>query len=223
MQNIIQSKLPAVITLFHSNYQSLADLVMPNWNKYCNYNNYNLICHVGEYGPGQIGFQKIRFLYDQMFVENKTDLALMLDLDILFTNFNIKIENYIDNKHSYFVTTDIHFINNGSFILCKTPAAQEILQYILSFSNSMPNEQDVLKNNINSENLLKNNIKILENPSINSLDYSIYPEFVEYAKTEKGQWQPNHLLVHFPGKNLNDRINIINNSYSQYINHSENK
>jgi len=196
----------AVLTLYYDNYQSLADLVIPNWKKYCELHNYSLIFHVGGYGPGQIGFQKIQFLYDKMFVQNEIDSALVLDLDIIFTNFNYKIEDFTDNLHCLFITKDVNGENCGSFIFNKTEKSKEVLEYILSFRDKLPNEQSVLY--CHQNDLLKNNIKILEHPSINSYDYNLYPEFKDHSLTNGGQWNKNHFIFHAPGLKLEQRLDI---------------
>lgn len=197
-----------ILTAFLENYKSLEDIVIPNWQQYCNKYGYLLLKHVGEYGGGPLGFQKLRYLYDSMFVKNEIDLALVLDLDILITNFTIRIEDWINSDKSYFVSKDVNGFNNGSFIFQKTAQSKELLEFILSFANSYSNEQDVLKDLYESNELLNKNVCVLPQPSINSLNYNHYPEYKQHTATDLGQWQKGHYLLHLPGMRLEQRINI---------------
>lgn len=197
----------AVVSLYHENYQPLADLVLPNWREYTARHGYDLCVHCGEMGPGAIGFQKMRHLYDLMFVHRKVDVALVVDLDLIFTNMMQGIEPFTDFTADYFVTKDTNGINNGSFIIRASAASERLLSTIIGHHTVLTNEQDVLKQH---EQELVNRwfVKIVPHPAFNSLGYVHYPEWGDPTKIA-GNWEPGHFIHHWPGLQLDRRLELI--------------
>ncbi len=194
-----------IVTLFHSNYSALSEFVLPNWNSYCEKHNYSLSYYIGSYGEGAIGFHKIRYLLD-LFEKQVLDLALVLDLDILITNQDKKIEDFIKgmDNYDYFVTKDINGINNGSFIIRNTEWSRSFLKFILSHSKILSNEQDVLKNN--EGKLIGEKLKILDHPSLNDYLHDIYPQYKNIPFPNN--WNEDSFVLHLPGTKLEQRLQI---------------
>lgn len=203
----------SLLTLYYDNYNSLAELVLPNWMEYCKRHGYDLITHVGDYGYSHdipIGFHKIKLLYDVLFASlNPPDVVWCLDLDVLITNQDISIDTFVcqhPNK-SYFVCNDVNGLNNGSFIVRRNNATKEILEFMLRNEERRQNEQDTLKFNWRSRTFASH-IQILEHPAINSLRYDLYAEHRHHAAARLDQWKPDHFVLHLPGMNLNRRLDI---------------
>lgn len=201
----------SVLTLYFENYKPLADLVLPNWQRYCDKNGYNLVTYCGDYimPHAPIGFQKVRFAYDTLFKqENEIDALLVLDLDIIITNPEVKVEIFLDDTHDYFVTADVNGLNNGSFIVKKSAGGKAILEYILENKYRHFNEQDMLKFHLD-EPLLVEKLKILEHPSINSYWYDLYPAYSSLPQPISGEWSEKDLLLHLPGLSLHHRLELL--------------
>ena len=203
----------AVVSLYHQNYQSLHDLVLPNWREYTARHGYGLYVHCGEMGPGAIGFQKMRYVYDLMFVRREVDLALVVDLDLIFTNLTRRVEEFTDFSADYFVTKDTNGINNGSFIIRASAASHWLLSHMIEAHKTLTNEQDVLK--INEPGLLQQRlITIVPHPAFNSLEYALYPEWGD-PSVIPGQWQCGHFILHMPGCSLAQRLEMLGSAEIQ--------
>ncbi len=201
----------ALLTLYHDNYQPLADVVLPRLQAYCDRHGYTLLAHRGQLGPGAIGFQKLRYLYGQLFGGDRFDLALVTDLDICITNETRRIEDFAAPypDHDYLVTKDVNGINNGSFIIRRTDWTCRLLEWMLTHHQSFTNEQDVLKQN--EAALVAGRLKILPHPSINSLFYDLYPQYGDPV-TIQGNWKPGDYLLHLPGIQLEQRLSLLTSS-----------
>ena len=199
-----------LITLYHENYQSLADTVLPNWWEYCLRHNYELLVCNRPYGPDSpIGFQKTRFVYDNLFgTENEWDIAMVLDLDIMVTNMTVKVENFIDEEHDYFVTTGFNGLCNGSYIVKKTPQGRKILEFMLANKHGRNNEQDTLKYHLDDPELV-GHIKLFPYNAFCSIYLKHYPEHSD-VPLQGCNWEPGDFLLHLPGRRLDWGINLFN-------------
>lgn len=203
--------MTGVVTLYHPNYQPLADLVLPNLQEYCDKHGYTLLYHCGNYGGGQIGFQKMRYLRDLM--RGDLELALVVDLDVIITNLDKRFEDFISGDNDYFVTKDVNGINNGSFIIRKTDWSMHLLKFMLDHESGFTCEQNVLKTL--EAQLVNHGLGILPHPSINSYLHpslgspfeSIYPEWRD--TTFPNVWRQGDFLLHLPGMNLEQRLHLL--------------
>jgi hypothetical protein len=208
-----------VFTVYLPNYQSLADITLPNWREYCDKHGYKLFAHCSDRTDEVVGFQKIRYLYYLMFETNQIDLALGVDLDILFTNLAFKVEDFTDEDHTYYLTVDWDGINHGSFIVKKSDKSKKILEHILKLSKYYPNEQDVLKRNIHKLNseLFDNTIKLLNQPSVNSFLCDRYPEHYILPRSHPHNWERGHFILHCLGQTLDDRVKNLREKLGEVV------
>lgn len=182
----------AVYIYYTPSWQELADIVLPGVREYCERHDYALNIIKADYGtPGyykMIGLQPMLKHYD---------LVWLLDLDTLITNQSIPFMQFVDNQHDIFITKDINGINAGSWIIRNTIASHAFVDAVINDFDA-PEEQTVMKRYLD---MVK--IKYLPQRSINSYCYDLYE--MEY---EDGEWQPQDLLLHLPGLQLQQRIDI---------------
>lgn len=209
----------SLYTLFFDNYRDLANVVAPNWTEYAQRHGYDLRMYCGEY-PGaesrSIGFQKIQFVYDQMFGSNADsppDVAWVLDLDIIVTNFNVRVEDFLDDQHDYFVTTGVHGLCNGSFIIKRNDRAKAVLEYMLANQYNHENEQDTLKFHLDDP-ALKGRLRLFPYYSFCSLMFGLYPERSHLTQFEK-PWQCGDFVLHLAALSQERRIEIFESSIIQ--------
>lgn len=200
----------ALYTQYFDNYQPLADVVLPNWQEYAIRHGYEIKLCRGAYRDSSrpIGFQKMQLVYDDLFVNNAPyDAAWVLDLDILITNFNIRVEDFLDDAHDYFVTTGVHGLCNGSFFIKKSERSKEILEYMLSNKYNYDNEQNMLKYHLD-EPVLKGRIKLFPYYAFSAFMFSLYPERAHLTKHEKS-WNCGDFVLHLAGLTLEKRLEIL--------------
>lgn len=202
-----------VLSVYWSNYQPLADLVLPNISSYCNRHGYELvtICKGGQFQSNS-GFEKIKVIRE-LFEEGNIDLIWCPDLDIIVTNPEIKLESFLEERKDFYICEDINGLNSGSTIWRNTQWSKDFLDYILSEQNKYPNEQEIIQTQFY---FIKYQAKILGHPSINSIAYDYYlPTYGSIKGTQKeipterqGNWNKNHLCLHLPGFPLTRRVEI---------------
>jgi len=197
---------PALVSLYHENYQALGDVVLPNMQAYCDRHGYYLLVFKGECGSGPIGFQKMRYL--KALMNDGLELALVVDLDILISDLEKPFTDFIahDLDGSYFVTKDVNGINNGSFIIRKTGWSMHLLQFMLENMHMFTCEQNVLKE-LESQLIGPGQLKVLPHPSINQYLHDVYPEYVSVPFPNC--WKPGDFLLHLPGLHLDKRLAIL--------------
>ena len=202
----------AILTSYFPNYQSLADVVIPNLKSYAEQHGYLFSSILCKDGGDAYGFQKMKFL--QKILENRSiDLVLCLDLDVAITNKNYKLEDFIKESGDLFITKDVNGINSGSFIIKNSERGRGLIDRILSYNGREDNEQSAIQTHLSKE------VTILPHPSINSYLYELYgaPKWGrqngrsgnEPTHTE-GNWKAGDFLLHLPGITLENRIKIIN-------------
>ena len=200
----------ALYTLFFENYKPLADVVLPNWQDYADRHGYAIHYHCGkpeDFGSRPIGFQKMQYVYDELFLkDNPYDVVWVLDLDILVTNFNTRVEDFLDHTHDYFVTTGVHGLCNGSFFLKKSDVSRRIIEYMLENKHGYDNEQNMLKCHLDDP-LLRGHIRLFPYYAFSSLLFELYPERAHLTCFEK-PWRCGDFVLHLAAVPLEKRLAI---------------
>jgi len=209
----------AVLTTQSDCWKNLGDVVIPNMQAYCDKQGYGwLIDKI----PPAFEFYKINAIIAAL--QNfGYDLVLCLDLDTLITNHNVKVEDFVDSGHDFYITQDINEINAGAVIVRKSGWSINMLHQVLE--SKAENEQNALKPFMNDPK-----VKILPHPSINSYPYDEYaPSYglipgrtpllgIEGKPThEQGNWERGDFIMHLPGLTNARRIEIFNRTKEQII------
>lgn len=199
----------AVLTIFADNYSELANVTLPSDREYCLKHNYDFIEHKLE--GGDYHYKKHELLTDLL---DKYNVILYKDIDSIFTNHSLYIEDWVTDKDVYF-TKDINEICGGVFIMRCTQWTKEWNKFILSQRGNYPNEQNVYNS---FHKLFEHRIQILPQSTINSYKYQFYGDRfgkisgeppIEMPNHKNGQWQRGDFILHCPGIPYNTRINIL--------------
>jgi len=200
-----------IFSFHHENYDELAKLVLPNWQEYTTRHGYGLLIHRGSYhNPNwSIGFQRIKRLYDAMFVEpNNYDYFHFIGLDVLFMNMNTRLESFLDQGHDFFCHEFFHEFNVDSFLIKKSEWSERWLRFIYenepNYRNDCWYEQRVMIHHKDNP-LFKDGIKVLPHPGINGLLFDLY----QRPDTTEGQFRRGDAVLHLPGLTLQHRLSLI--------------
>lgn len=182
--------------------KGLFDIFYPNLEKYAATHGYDtFIIRVQD---GEWEYKKHEAF--KLFFESGYDLIWYRDDDSLITNMTIPITQFIDDYYSFYLTKDFTEFNGGSVIIRNTKVGREFNEMVLANRDMFENEQ----NFYNSMPMIVLGIDIMKplpHPSINSYDYSCYPECKEYVGREDlGDWHPGNFVIHFPALSIENRI-----------------
>lgn len=204
-----------LLTAYYDNYKPLANIVVPNLQGYCQKQGYGLYDYVLPQEGIHYSFKRVEMLR-KLFDYHKIDVIFCTDIDILITNYNIKIESFLSDQHDFFITKDVNGINAGNFIIKNTEWSRSFLDFILSKKDSFDNDQNVIEA-FKDEAEWKPKIKILSHPTINSYPYDYYApswgvigdRVIERPTEKEGDWKEGNFLMHLPGMNLEKRLEIL--------------
>jgi hypothetical protein len=196
-----------VLIHFTSNWMPIIDNNISNWEEYCQRHGYELC--LKEVNSYQIynGVEKINQIKEEL---SEGDIGLVMDADAIFTNFNKKIEDIIDERHDLFISYDKNGLNAGVFIVRKVEWVTRLFEHgkILIEAGRFDCEQNLLEDFLDRTNPNNNRVKILPQREINSYLYESYLEH-GLQKEENGQWvEGKSYILHLPGMTLNQRLNI---------------
>lgn len=202
----------AIISLNDEKYQPLADYTWEQNKKlYAEKHGYLAINKTDNFvGNISIGFEKIFFLRDLMKEHPEVKWFWWTGTDSMVTNFNIKIEDKIDENYELILATDCNEINNDSFLIKNSEWGRAYIQGIIDvmphYSNHYFYEQQAM---IESYPLNKDKIKIVPQRYLNAYRNDMYPHQSKYDQLgTDGTWQKGDWLIHWPGTSLDLRLQL---------------
>lgn len=228
------------IAMVSSYTDNLEELIQLTWYKnkklYCEKHNYdywlltrediidnnnNYICDKLTYLPktyfGMV-YTKVKGLNNILHEHPEYDWLIWCDADTLITNFNIKIESFLDDNYHFIVSTDLNGINAGVFCIRNSQQGRKYINDMLEYRNYFIHEQDFI---IKTHDVFKSIIKIVPQKTFNSYCFSdnIYKEVKNTKDSlgEEGQWSPGDFLMHWAGTDTQQRLQLANKYIKEVI------
>lgn len=213
----------ALLTFYSPDFQPLADLTIPNKTRYCEKHGYGHFIHSGVYKNPKdyYAFDRLRMVYDLLFLRDDVDTLLVANLHTLIMNHNKRIEDIVDTDHDLFIANDIGGLNAGVFILKKSEWTKKWLEYILGKGDLhhgyVQFEQTIMGETINMPEF-KDRIQIVPQNALNSYLHELY----SIPINRDGQYHPGDWILHVPGRPVNthgpiweERIKVLSSDYVQ--------
>jgi len=127
-----------LVTCYTPQIKDLAELLCKNKEEYCNRHNYIFCKEYGNWNDKQhdspiYGFYKIHYLLRLLTKHPEIDWFFWIDSDAFVMNFNIKLEQFIDNHYDLIIGEDWNGINIGGFFLKNNIVSQQFLQKVWNF------------------------------------------------------------------------------------------
>lgn len=195
--------------MYSPSHQALADLMLPNMREYTDRHGYH--SSIFEISNDSYEYKKhngFEYLFKDLY---EGDIIWYRDVDSIITDLSKPITDFIDNEHDLFITEDIHELNGGSVIIRNSAWGRWFNGMVLSNKDKYANEQNVYNANRDMVTI-SGSMKILPHPSINSYDYSIYPEYPNIRSREQGHWHEGDFVLHTPGAPMEVRLNTLKNA-----------
>lgn len=200
------SKRICVASIDTPNLQELSKITIQNKIDYCQKYNYSgyFLTQTDEYSA----FHRMFFL-DGLLSSNKYDYIYWCDNDTLFTNFNKRIEDLIDNKHDFFISTDSSkMLNAGVFIIKNSKKGREYFEHIKTLMYNVTSivshgeEQTAMQYSYKDPKFI-DRIKILPQRAINGYPYievrNSPPHLCFDELGTDGNWKDGDFMIHLPG------------------------
>jgi hypothetical protein len=198
-----------ILCVYSPDFKPLADITIPLWDEYTRRHKYKFHTYIGP-NLGQLSgfhysFFKMKVVLEELENQPIFDPMLVIDLDMIPTNFTIPIGGFCSDLKDITITRDINGLNSGAFFIFKTPIAEMWLRSIISLRHHTTSEQHAMWW---LQEAYDPYTKYLDHPSINSIPYHLYDYGLR--KEEEGQWGEGHLICHLPGMTNEKRIDIFN-------------
>ena len=215
----------AIVTAFNEAYKPLADISWEqNKKPYAAKWGYDALAKTDnfQFTPRDISYERSNYIAD-LLESGKYDWIYACGCDTMITNFNIRLEDLIDNDYDFIIATDCFNINNDSFLARATPNTIEWLRHVYSlreqYADSKWFDQSAM---IDTIGMMGDRIKIVPQRTINSYDYDQYPGSIPHIYKKDllgndGQWQPGDFLIHWPGITNDRRIPLAQQMLTQVI------
>lgn len=215
-----------LVTLHTKDYQPLADLTWEQNKKlYCEKHDYDSVVNIVD-TKQYIGFAKI-FLIENLMSDPSYDECewfFWTGCDVIITNFNIKLEDLIDNDYHLLIAKDIRNINADVFLVRNSEQGRNYIRFITSKFEECKDkrnaagdkweEQQVM---IDSQEQFKDITKIIPQKKLNAYSYGLYGVDPKSAPYNAGEWEKGDFIFHNPGWNLQDRLGLFPRYLEQVI------
>lgn len=193
----------SVFTYRTKEFDALADVTLPTLQGYCDRHGYDLTVHRGGFGDRKrnYGYQKTEMALQLL---DGTEYLWVVDCDVLITNPEVRLEQFVDDRFCMMATHDANGFNAGSYIIRNEPRSKFFLARVIEMEDDerFPGEQDAMRHLLkqpSSDGFLKQ----LPQNSINSYLYDSYE-----VRALDGQWMQGDLCLHLPGMTNERRIQI---------------
>lgn len=230
----------AIISHNDSTYQPLADITW-NQNKlpYALDHGYVYYNRTDGFRTGQnmmTGFEKIYIARDILVMAPEIEWVWWTGTDTMITNRTVKIEDKIDNNYHFMICVDVNGINADSFLVRNSKQGLDFLDHVLSLESECMKFWDTEQRAIDYAcgfpgtnepgwgfgetvkvcDQYQNVVRLLPQRYMNSFNYSLYHYTDHRDKLGvNGNWQSGDWLIHWPGTNLQLRLQLA----SAYLKH----
>jgi glycosyltransferase involved in cell wall biosynthesis len=209
----------AIVSIFNQRHQDLADLTWyDNKVKYAEKHGYLAVAKTDNFSSEQVHFDKFIHLLDVMKNNPTIDWVWWLDNDAMITNFDIRIEDLVDNDYHVIMPTDVAALNTGSFIVRNSAQAREWLEFLLSKKQEYKNDTKWFEQQavIDFYPKFQEIFKIIPQQWLNSYDYKMYGVEGVDLLGQDGQWYPGDFVIHWPGLPNEMRVELAK-EYKKHI------
>lgn len=205
-------------SMHNDKYKELAAETWDNNKvKYAEKHGYAYVAKTEDFYGLPLGFEKIQFLIDTLDNYPDTEWIWWTGTDSMITNFNTRIEDKILDDAHIIMSSDFNFVINCDSILVRNSHEakawlQDIMDHLEQYGTHQYQEQQYMLDSLDKYN---STVRLMPQNYMNSYEYRMYKVAPwNYTKTtdvngHRGQWEPGDWLVHWPGTQLLERKQLI--------------
>ena len=199
----------AVARVNTNDHMALANLTDPCKQEYCDRNGYTFFrgqdkdfVYWSDPYSAYMNFNKFHYVLT-VFRENPDiEWLLFCESDAMITNYNIRIEDRIDNDYHFMITADRLNLNAGNFLIRNSEQGRAYFEYLLSraedYRTHVWGEQQCIIDSVDQYQAI---MKILPQKHMNCYEPQIY-DYADVSRDlfgEDAAWVPGDWIVHWPG------------------------
>lgn len=125
----------AILNIYDDGIKELAVITTEyNKRKYCEKHGYDLICKTENFKYSHLGYEKLHFIKETLQSE-KYDWVYWCGTDTMITNYNIKIEDLVDNDFCFIIAADVWDWNSDSMLFKNDVRTINFLDKLISNRN----------------------------------------------------------------------------------------
>ena len=122
----------AILNIYTKNIKELAVITVEyNKRKYCEKHSYDLIIQNDNFSIPHLGFEKLAMI-KRTLETGKYDWVYWCGSDTMITNYNIKIEDLIDDNYCFILGCDVWDWNVDSMLFKNDKRSVDFLEKIIS-------------------------------------------------------------------------------------------
>lgn len=220
----------ALVNIHDHNFNQLCDMTWTNNRKlYAEKHSYETFSLTEGFSSDiSLGWQRLLFIENVMLSRSDIAWIWLTGSDTMVTNFNIKIEDRIDNNYHYMMSVDFNSVNADSVLFRNSVEGRKLIREIIDlepkYRNDPWHEQGAMADMFGLPRDLspwpehiseayKNIVKIMPQKYMNSYEYSGYHPGYPHSRNnldrmgQYGNWESGDWLIHWPGTTLEHRMN----------------
>jgi hypothetical protein len=196
-----------VLTHCSHEYQSLGEITLPRWEKYCEKWGYDFDVSRSQ-SSSDLPWEKMRRIASSL---EKYDLVQWVGADTYCTdlNQNAAVWWFANDQPAALLTWDLYGINADSMIFSNSPWAQMFLYAVntlgKNFYCSHPFCEQEAMSRFAAHKPYCDVIKIIPQKGMNSYIHKAYGRPEEWP----GNWELGDWILHLPGMSIELRIHIL--------------
>jgi hypothetical protein len=210
--------------------EEVFDLTLPSKQRYTKKYGYDLLAlrsfgvhKEGIFQAKHLGFLRALRSFEML---QYYDIVMWIDADTLITNDTYKIEDFIDDTSLLSISWDWNgksSFSTGNFVLQNKDNTSDFFHMFnligkAVIENNQWGEEQATFNLIYQNTTFKNNIKILEHKFLNSIpSKQMFRGIWDGRPDPFAPWTPESFLVHITGVPNKNRIDVLKNSFGQYL------
>lgn len=223
-----------MIVLATCHTQNYAELSAATWDgnkvKYADKHGYSYVAKTDDwyFEPRLMGWERMQFILDLLNEYSDIEWLWWTGTDSMITNLNTTVEEKIAEAgdHDILVSGDFNeIINNDSMLIRNTERSRAYFQKLMDnmpkFINHRYSEQGFMIDTYAEHQDL---IKLMPQRFMNSYEYKCYKvapwnyQGHQDVAGNDGQWAVGDWLVHWPGTQLHERLQLIKEYSGKIVN-----
>lgn len=203
---------PAIVSMCSREYLPLAELTIEqNKRPYCERYGYDLYFNVVDSTSSKTaGYDRFQWILNRLMAQVPNEWFWIQGVDTAIMNFNIRMEEFIDDQYHFIIARDPNALNADSILLRNSEEGENFVRALLASRKWFTVNRLYADSSAITEYQTRPEwewmIKVVPQKSFNSMDFPIYNQPDVYHAGLPGQFTDGDFLLHWGAKPLDQRL-----------------